>query len=263
MDNLSRYHGAESDLPASRAAASAPFSQSAALADSQTGTWEYITQQEPDHPAGASVRNVVKELLETAIYILLIFVIVRSMVQNFKIEGSSMEPSMHNGQYILVNKLGYFHFDLHAPLRLLPGYEDLPPRMVAPLGPPRRGDIVVFEYPNDRTKDYIKRVIGLPGETVTIKDGLVYINGDLLAEPYLQGYKTYCETSFSCANEQPVEVPPSTVFVLGDHRTNSSDSRQWGPLSFEYIIGQAWILYYPFDDLGVVPVPSYASDAAE
>jgi Signal peptidase I len=111
----------------------------------------------------APVRYVVRELLETAVFILLVFLIVRGVVQNFKIEGSSMEPTLHTGQYILVNKLIYFHFDLNAPLRLLPGQADLPPRIVYPFRQPQRGDIVVFEYPRDVRKDYIKRVIGLPG----------------------------------------------------------------------------------------------------
>lgn len=220
----------------------------------------------PEPAPAVSIRSAVKELLETAIYILLIFVIVRSMVQNFKIEGSSMEPSLHSGQYILVNKLVYFHFDLNAPLRLLPGYEDLPPRVVYPLGLPKRGDIVVFEFPKDIRKDYIKRVIGLPGDKVRIDgtNGKVYVNGEVLDEPYLTDEtmplnQTRCDPSYPCSRETIV-VPEGTLFVLGDHRDNSSDSRQWGALSLEHVIGQAWLLYYPMSDLGVIPHPSYASE---
>lgn len=215
-----------------------------------------IYQQE--QPVTISIRGAIKNLVETAIYIFLVFVIIRSMVQNFKIEGSSMEPTLHSGQYILVNKLAYFSFDLNAPLRLLPGKSSLPPRYVYPLGTPKRGDVVVFEYPNDIHKDYIKRVIGLPGETITIRDGNVYINGQLLHEPYLQGKLTYCNTGTMC-NSQPVVVPEGTIFVMGDNRTNSSDSRDWNSLPLEHLIGKAWLLYYPVDDLGFIPHPSYAS----
>lgn len=228
-------------------------------------TWEYLDIQDSEPTPTLTIRSAAKELLETAIYILLVFVIVRSMVQNFKIEGSSMEPSLHGGQYILVNKLVYFHFDLNAPMRLLPGYEHLSPRVVYPLGMPERGDIVVFEYPKDPSKDYIKRVIGLPGETVEVRDGFVYVDDQRLEEPYLinndtmPSNPTYCNTGSKC-DRGPVVVPPGTIFVMGDNRGNSSDSREWDSLSLDHVIGQAWVLYYPTNDLGIIPHPSYASN---
>lgn len=225
-------------------------------------TWEYVTPPETEYTPTVTVRSVVKELLETALYILLVFVIVRSMVQNFKIEGSSMEPSLHSGQYILVNKLVYFNFDRNAPLRLLPGNEDVPEHRVYPLGLPERGDVVVFEYPNDVRKDYIKRVIGLPGETVEVKEGHVYINGTELDEPYLKGKLTNCNPGTECSRG-PVTVPEHTIFVMGDNRSNSSDSRDWNALNLEHLIGEAWILYYPLDDLGSIPHPTYASDFSD
>jgi signal peptidase I len=209
------------------------------------------------------VRSVVKELLETAIFILLVFFIMRGMVQNFKIEGSSMEPNLQSGQYILVNKLIYFHFDINAPLRLLPGMDDIEQRIIYPFRPPRRGDIIVFEYPRDVSKDYIKRVIGLPGDTVEMRGGQVYVNGTLLDEAYLQEMQnqTYCNGPQRCA-AGPVVVPPGSVFVMGDHRNNSSDSREWDALSLDRVIGQAWLLYFPLQDWGVVEHSTYAIDQA-
>jgi signal peptidase I len=222
--------------------------------------WDQIASSAPSNIPTATVRKAVKELLETAIYILLVFVIVRSMIQNFRIEGSSMEPSLHSGQYILVNKLVYFHFDINAPLRLLPGYHDLPERSIYPMNIPQRGEVVVFEYPGDRTKDYIKRVIALPGETIEIRDGRVFIDNEPLDEDYLsEGEFTYCNVGSEC-NRGPVTVPPGSIFVMGDNRSNSSDSREWDSLELDHVIGQAWVLYYPLDDLGVVPSPSYADD---
>ncbi len=205
-----------------------------------------------------AVRSIVREMLETAIFILLVFLIVRGTIQNFKIEGQSMEPNLHSGQYILVNKLIFFHFDLNAPLRLLPGNADLPPRVVYPFRMPRRGDVVVFEYPRDMSKDYIKRVIALPGETVEIREGRVYINGILLDEPYLQGITTTCRFDDLCARG-PVVVDPGTVFVMGDNRANSSDSREWDDLPLDRIIGQAWISYWPREHWGAIPSPTYAA----
>lgn len=211
-----------------------------------------------DH-APPSIRGVVKELLETAIFILLVFLIVRGVVQNFKIEGSSMQPSLHTNQYILVNKIIYFHFDLNAPLRLLPGRSDLPTKIVYPFHMPRRGEVVVFEYPRDQTKDYIKRVIGLPGETVDIHNGLVFINGQQLDEPYLDGAQTTCRPETDPCSHGPITVPEGTIFVMGDNRGNSSDSREWDSLPLDRVIGKAWISYWPREDWSVIPSPTYAA----
>ncbi len=220
--------------------------------------WESIADEAGDDRAIPTVRGVVKELLETAIFILLVFLIVRGVVQNFKIEGQSMERNLHSGQYILVNKIVYFHFDMNAPLRLLPGNAGLAPKIVYPFHMPRRGDVVVFEYPRDFSKDYIKRVIGLPNETIEIRDGTVYVNGKPLDEAYLQGTETLCRPEDACSRG-PVKVPPDAVFVMGDNRPNSSDSREWDPLPLDRIIGKAWVSYWPVERLGVIAVPSYAA----
>jgi signal peptidase I len=180
-------------------------------------------------------------------------------VQNFKIEGQSMEPTLHSGQYILVNKLVYFHFDMNAPMRLLPGNSDLAPRIVYPFHMPRRGEVVVFEYPRDFSKDYIKRVIALPGDTVQIKDGRVYVNDVLLDEPYLNGAQTTCRQEDACSQGRPVTVRPGTIFVMGDHRSNSSDSREWDELPLDRVIGKAWVSYWPRDYWGVITTPTYAA----
>jgi signal peptidase I len=221
--------------------------------------WEAITDVEATPPQRSiRVRGVVQELLETAVFILLVFFIVRGIVQNFKIEGFSMEPTLHTGQYILVNKLVYFHFDLNAPLRLMPGQEDVPQRVIYPFHQPQRGDIVVFEFPRDLSKDYIKRVIGLPGDTIDIRDGNVYVNGTEMFEPYLGGAATNCSRTSICY-EQSVVVPPGTIFVMGDNRDNSSDSRDWDALPLDRVVGQAWLIYYPVQDWGLVPHASFAA----
>ena len=221
--------------------------------------WQPAPEEQRDQRTLPSVRGVVKELLETAIFILLVFLIVRGVIQNFKIEGQSMEPSLHTGQYILVNKIVYFHFDMNAPLRLLPGNGELSARVVYPFHMPRRGEVVVFEYPRDLSKDYIKRVIGMPGDTVMIKDGQVFVNNVLLDEPYLKGVQTTCRGDDPCNQGQTVPVPLGSVFVMGDNRNNSSDSREWGELPLDGIIGKAWVSYWPRDYWGVIPTPTYAA----
>ncbi|NJN15069.1 MAG: signal peptidase I [Oscillochloris sp.] len=225
------------------------------------GRWEPVSADEQTTSIAqrTRVRSVVRELLETAIFILLVFFIVRGIVQNFKIEGSSMEPTLHTGQYILVNKLVYFHFDLNAPLRLLPGQEDLPQRIIYPFHQPQRGDIVVFEYPRDVSKDYIKRVIGLPGDRLRVNDGKVFVNGEPLDEVYLQGASTYCVSGYQCHDEELI-VPEGTIFVMGDNRANSSDSREWNALPLDRVVGQAWVIYYPIADWGLVPHYEYSAE---
>lgn len=169
-------------------------------------------------------RSVLRELVETALLTVIIFLVVRIAVQNFKVEGQSMEPSLHNNQYILVNKVDYL---LHSP---------------------QRGDVVVFQAvpAGAPDRDFIKRIIGLPGDTVQVRNGAVYINGRRLAEPYKHRIPTY---TFG-----PRKVPKNDYFVLGDNRNDSDDSHMWQStwLPRQYIIGKAWISYWPPGDMQVV-----------
>ena len=214
-------------------------------------------------PPTRSGMAVVREMLETVVFTLLVFFIVRGLVQNFEIQGQSMMPTMRDEQYILVNKALYLHFDLNAPLRLLPGRGELAPKIVYPFHPPQRGDVVVFIAPHNAApqeqKDYIKRVIATAGETVTVDEGNVYVDGELLDElPYLaestvttcRGFRAQCITT----------VPPGHIYVMGDNRANSSDSREWGPLPLENVIGKAWFSYYPREAWGVIATPAYSID---
>jgi signal peptidase I len=212
----------------------------------------------------ASIGGTVRDLIETVLFILLVFFIVRGLIQNFRIDGQSMEPNLHNDQYILVNKVVYFHFDSTAPIRLFPGYRDTPSRVVYPIGMPDRGDVVVLEAPTteyDTTeKDYIKRVIGLPGEQVAVREGKVFINGKQLDEPYLApGQRTDCGTGALC---DTYTVPQNSVVVMGDNRSNSQDSRSWDAepgLPLDRVVGRAWVSYWPQSQWGVIPTHTYAA----
>ncbi|CAN5738071.1 signal peptidase I [soil metagenome] len=195
------------------------------------------------------------EITETLVLALLIFVAVRSVVLNFRVDGLSMEPSLDTGQMLLVNRQMYFNFDANDVLNIVPFVEREGENVFYLLHPPQRGDIVVFSPPvGNASKPYIKRIIGLPGETITIHDGGVYVDGARLDEPYLQG------TSTSWPNGDPnreVVVPEDHLFVLGDNRNNSTDSRSFGAISNDSLIGKAWISYWPSTVAGILGTPDY------
>jgi signal peptidase I len=199
--------------------------------------------------------SLIWEITETLVLALLIFVAVRSVVLNFRVDGLSMEPSLDSGQMLLVNRQLYFNFDSNDILNILPFVDREGENVVYPLHPPQRGDIIVFDPPVGRTsKPYIKRIVGLPGETIAIHDGGVYIDGERLDEPYLQG------TSTAWPNGDPnreVVVPEGHLFVLGDNRNNSTDSRSFGVVSNDSLIGKAWISYWPSDLAGILGTPDY------
>ncbi len=205
---------------------------------------------------GARSRKVARELVETVILALLIFFAVRAVVQNFRVEGASMEPSMHNDQYLLVNKAIFYRLDLgrlNEIVPFLPGDENDGESHL--FRAPRRGDIIVFRYPLDPSRDFIKRVIGVPNDVVEIRDEQVIVNGIVLEENYILATSNY--------TYGPREVPEGMFFVLGDNRRNSFDSHAWGNscapeqncefVPEENIIGQAWVSYWPFENFGLLP----------
>jgi signal peptidase I len=188
--------------------------------------------------------TIFREVVETLLLAVLIFLAVRSTVQNFKVEGSSMLPSLDNGQYIIVNKLAYAQFDLGI-FDFLPFFDAGDNSTHHLFGSPKRGDVVVFQSPSYTDRDFIKRIIGVPGDKVQIRDGVVYINDEPLDEPYTEGI-----TNCPCG---PWYIEEGQYFVLGDHRSNSSDSRQFGPIPEEKIIGKTWFSYWPLSDVGLAP----------
>lgn len=193
--------------------------------------------------------SAVREIVETLLLAFIIFVAVRAVVLNFRVDGSSMVPNLHNQEMLLVNRNVYFHFDLNKWISYVPGIERDGERIVYPFHPPERGDIIVFDPPTVSDKPYIKRVIAVAGETVQIKEGAVYINDVKLDEPYIEDGITECNRS-KC---DPVLVPEGQIWVMGDNRRASSDSRVFGPIEIDSIIGKAWITYWPFSDFGIVP----------
>lgn len=196
----------------------------------------------------------VREIIQLALIALLIFLLVRTVVLSFRVVGSSMIPNLHSGQALLVNRNAYFSFDTWALVDWLPWVDHEDPNIIHLFSPPQRGDIVILKRPdNSGTTPLVKRIIGLEGETIELKDDGVYINGQRLDEPYL-------DTTSMCAGQPdcgPFEVPEGHVFVLGDNRSNSRDSPDFGPVPIDNIIGKAWLSYWPLNDFGIVPHYEY------
>lgn len=179
-----------------------------------------------DEQPKSRARSALREFVETVLFTLLIYFLVRHFLfENYKVVGRSMDLTLHDNQYLVVNKLG---FRLHEP---------------------QRGDIIVFRDPRNSERKLIKRVIGLPGETLEIQQGRVSINGEQLAEPYIEAPARYSMPS--------TLIPAGHYFVLGDNRNNSSDSHNWGVLPEDAIIGKAWLSYWPPELWQVVPHIDY------
>jgi signal peptidase I len=211
----------------------------------------------PDTEAEPETRVAVKprskaggigwELLQTIVLTLAIFLGVRSVVQNFRVEGASMEPTLQTGQYLLISKASYFHVEGTPLDKLLPTTHQGSTDYL--FGGPQRGDVVVFRAPTQPDKDFIKRVIGLPGDTILVKNGVVYVNGEALDEPYIHFPATYTYPF----DGQPRQVPDGNYFVLGDNRPNSSDSHLGWWVPVDNLVGRAWVSYWPPTDWGLMP----------
>ncbi len=188
-------------------------------------------------PTRQSWKQVLREIMETIGLAIVLFLVINIISARVRVEGSSMVPTLTNGEYVLISRLSYT------------------------LGDYRRGDIIVFRPPmypdasfwqrmfglpsfDNKYEDYIKRIIGLPGETVRINNGKVYINGVLLIEPYIAAPPDY-------SNEWV--VPEGQLFVLGDNRNNSADSHAWGTLPEANVLGKALVVYWPIADFMIIP----------
>lgn len=192
-----------------------------------------IEVQIPDAARHSGIWAEARLLLRDVIFALMMAtLVVVFVVQPVKVEGTSMLPRLHDGERIFVNKLIYYKLpDLKKY-----GWPSL-----------ERGDVVVFWPPKDPDKSYVKRIIGLPGETVEMREGKILINGQALSEPYLDPH-----LAASRASMAPMHVDEHYYFVMGDNRDNSSDSRIWGLVPEKYIYGKALFRYWPLKDASVI-----------
>ncbi len=190
-----------------------------------------------DHPAQTTENSEQKsgagrffiDVIETLVLSVLLFLGINAISARIRVDGFSMEPNLHTGQFVIVNKIAYR------------------------FGEPKQGDVIVFRYPFDPEQEYIKRIIGLPGDHILIEDGVVYVNGSRLDEPYVAAAPLY---------QNSITVPEGSLFVLGDNRNNSSDSHNWGPVAKEYIVGKAMVVYWPPTDWGLIQHASAVNAAS-
>jgi signal peptidase I len=180
------------------------------------------------------IRSFIKEILQTLVIAVVAFIIIHTSLQNYMVEGTSMMPNIGDGDYLLVNKLSYLELN-----KILTS-EGLNLNSQ----PPSRGDIVIFEQNKPTGRHLIKRVIGVPGDSVSIKNGKVYVNEKIVKE----NYPIYSDNS----NLHKLLVGDGYFFLLGDNRPISQDSRSWGMMSKEQIIGKAWFRYWPISSIGLV-----------
>lgn len=184
---------------------------------------------EDPRPERPSLLGILVDILETLLLSVVLFFLINAVSARIRIDGSSMEPNLHHGEFVIVSKVNY------------------------KLGEPERGDVVVFDFPRNITQEYIKRIIGLPGDQIMIRDGQVYVNGEALVEPYLKMEPQY---------EGEWVVEDNELFVLGDNRNNSSDSHNWGMVPMENVVGEALLVYWPPGSWGLIngANPVLASD---
>ncbi|PKO12503.1 MAG: signal peptidase I [Chloroflexi bacterium HGW-Chloroflexi-10] len=169
-----------------------------------------------EKPQKSKVGSTILEIFQTLVMALIFYFLIDTFFPRVRVENISMKPTLQPGELLLVNKLAY------------------------QLGEPHRGDVMVFHYPGNPSEDYIKRVIGLPGDEVRIEGGMVYVNGSLLDEPYIAAPPSYPGVW---------AVPEDSFFVLGDNRNQSSDSHSWGFVPLENIVGKALVVYWPLDQI--------------
>lgn len=183
-----------------------------------------------DNMAGTGrSKHWLRDILETVlIAFILAFLLRMFVVESFLVQGTSMHPTLHDNEYLLVDKLVYR------------------------LGSLRRSDVVVFRYPMNPSKDFIKRVVAVAGDRVRIEDGRLYVNGEYVPEPYVLNRDR---------GDMPERiVPPGHIFVLGDNRVNSEDSRSFGTVSMNLVVGRAFVVWWPPTDIRRVNPPSTTTD---
>jgi len=181
------------------------------------------------------LRKIYNLLLDTVQTFLIVFafflVVYVFFLRPFQVSGNSMLPNFFDRQYILTNIIG-IKFEM-----------------------PKLGDVIVFKAPPDPDKDYIKRVIGVPGDTILIENGIVYVNGKILDQKKFLPSTTETHGGSFLKEGATITVPPESYFVMGDNRPGSSDSREWGYVPFKYLVGKSLYAYWPLDKAGLVTNP--------
>jgi signal peptidase I len=176
-------------------------------------------QKATERISSGGIKHFFLEVIETVLMALLLYAGINAISARIRVDGYSMVPTLQNGELVIVNRLSY------------------------KFSKPKIGDVIVFRFPKNPQQEYIKRIIGLPGDLVEVHSGRVMVNGKVIDEPYISEPPAYSTKA---------SVPQNSLYVLGDNRNNSSDSHAWGPVPFEYVIGKAVFVYWPPASWGLV-----------
>lgn len=176
-------------------------------------------ETQPEEKKSSPLLRLLLDVLETVLLAVVLFLAINAVTARVRVDGFSMRPTLEDGEYVLVNRLAYR------------------------FGEYQRGDVVVFRFPIDPSQDFIKRVIGLPGDVISIANGVVSVNGQTLSEDYIAAAPLYSGQWL---------VPEGRLFVLGDNRNDSSDSHSWGMVPIENVIGKAVLVYWPFTNIMLI-----------
>ena len=176
-------------------------------------------QPEPVAEQNTNWKRFILDILETLVLAVVLYFGINAISARVRVDGFSMRPTLQDGEYILVNKLAYKFSE------------------------PKRGDIIVFIFPVNPAEDLIKRIIGVPGDTVAVQDGVLTVNGAVVDEPYISAPPAY---------NGSWQVPEGNLFVLGDNRNDSRDSHQWGLLPVENVIGRSVLIYWPPEEWQII-----------
>ena len=194
--------------------------------------------------------RVGREIIEAVVLATVVFMLLQVTVRNFKVDGSSMDPTLEDGQYLLVNRLVYLRVELDRLAKIVPFWKAGEGSSRHAIHAPKRGEVIVFEFPdsnpNNPRKDFVKRVVGLPGETMRMFDGKVFVNEEVLDEPYLS------QKDHSNASE--ITLGEGEYYVLGDNRAHSNDSRSWGAVPEANIRGKVWMVYWPAPGIQIINI---------
>ena len=194
--------------------------------------------------------RVGREIIEAVVLAAVVFMLLQVTVRNFKVDGSSMNPTLEDGQYLLVNRLVYLRVELDRLAKIVPFWKAGEGVSRHAIHAPKRGEVIVFQFPdsnpNNPKKDFVKRVVGLPGETMRMFDGKVFVNEEVLNEPYLS-HKDH-------SNASKVTLGEGEYYVLGDNRTHSNDSRSWGAGPEANIRGKVWMVYWPAPGIQIINI---------
>lgn len=185
--------------------------------------------------------RVARDIIEALVLAVVVFLLLQATVRNFKVDGRSMDPTLEHGQFLLVNRLLYLRIDMDRLSKIVPFWESEDQSSRYAIREPKRSDIVVFEFPDanpqNPRKDFVKRIVGLPGELIEMRDGRVIVDGAVLEEPYL--------TETDRSNKAEYRLKEGEYYVLGDNRNQSNDSRSWGPVPEANLRGKVWMVYWP------------------